>query len=268
MTAVTICSDFGAHKNLSLFPLFPHWFAMKWWTGCHGLHFFFWMLSLNQLFHALLSVSSRGSLVAHCFLPLEWYHLHIWGCWYFLHLDSSLCFIQLIFCMRYSAYKLNRQGDNTQPCTPFPIFKKPIVPCPVLLLLYSFLRRQVRWSGSVQFRCSVVSNSLWPHEPQHTRPPCPSPTPRVHPNPCPLNQWCRPTISSSVIPFSSCPQFFPASGSFQMSQLFASAGQSIGVSASVSVPSNEHRGLISFRMDWLDLLAVQGTLKSLLQHHS
>ena len=84
---------------------------------------------------------------------------------------------------------------------------------------------------------------------------------------------CHPTISSSVIPFSSCPQSFPASGSFQMSQLFTSGGQSIGVSASTSAststsaPTNEHPGLISFRMDWLDLLAVQGTLKYLLQHH-
>ena len=74
---------------------------------------------------------------------------------------------------------------------------------------------------SVQFGRSVVSNSLWPHEPHHTRPPCPSPTPRVHPNPCPLSRWCHPTISSSIIPFSSCPQFFPTSGSFPMSQLFA-----------------------------------------------
>ena len=87
----------------------------------------------------------------------------------------------------------------------------------------------------VQFSHSVVSDFLQPHEPQHTRPPCPSPTPGFHPNPCPLSQWCHPTISSSVIPFSSCLQSFPASGSFQMSQLFASGGQSIGVSASTSV---------------------------------
>ena len=89
--------------------------------------------------------------------------------------------------------------------------------------------------SSVQFSHSVVSDSLWPHEPQHARPPCPSPTPRVHPNPCPLSRWCHPTISSSVIPFSSCLQSFPASGSFQMSQLFASGGQSTAVSASTSV---------------------------------
>ena len=89
--------------------------------------------------------------------------------------------------------------------------------------------------SSVQFSRSVVSDSLWPHEPQHTRPPCPSLTPRVHPNPCPSSWWCHPTISSSVVPFSSCSQSFPASGSFQMSQLFASGGQSIGVSAVASV---------------------------------
>ena len=89
---------------------------------------------------------------------------------------------------------------------------------------------------SVQFSCSVMSKFLQPHEPQHTRPPCPSPTLGVHPNPCPLSQWCHPTISASVVPFSSCPQSFPASGSSQMSQLFASDGQSIEVSASTSVP--------------------------------
>ena len=91
--------------------------------------------------------------------------------------------------------------------------------------------------SSVQFSRSVVSNSLRPHEPQHARAPCPSPTPGVHPNPCPLSQWCHPTISSSFTPFSSCPASFPASGSFQMSQLFTSGGQSIGVSASTLVLS-------------------------------
>ena len=88
---------------------------------------------------------------------------------------------------------------------------------------------------SVQSSCSVVSDSLRPHEPQHTRPQCPSPTPGVHPNSCPLSQWCHLTISSSVVPFSSCPQSFPASASFPMSQLFTSGSQSIGVSASTSV---------------------------------
>ena len=119
-----------------------------------------------------------------------------------------------------------------------------------------------------QFSCSVVSDSLRPHESHHDRPPCPSPTAGVYPNPCPLSRWCHPTISSSVIPFSSCPQFLPASGSFPVSQLFAWGGQNIGSFSFSISPSNGHLGLISFRMDWLDLLAVQGTLKSLLQHHS
>ena len=88
---------------------------------------------------------------------------------------------------------------------------------------------------SVQFSRSVVSNSLWPHELQHAKLPCPSPTPGAYPNSCPLSRWCHPTIPSSVILFSSCPPSFPASGSFPMSQLFAWGGQSIGVSASTSV---------------------------------
>ena len=90
---------------------------------------------------------------------------------------------------------------------------------------------------SVQFSRSVVSNSLRPCESQHTRPPCPSPTPGVHSNSCPASQWCHPTILSSVIPFSSCPQSFPASGSFPMSQFCASGGQRIGASAWV-LPMN------------------------------
>ena len=97
-------------------------------------------------------------------------------------------------------------------------------------LLWVIIRK-----SAVQFSHSVVSDSLWPHRLQHSRPPCPSPTPRVYSNSCPLSQWCHPTISSSVIPFSSRFQSFPASGSFQMSQFFTSGGQSIGVSASASV---------------------------------
>ena len=89
--------------------------------------------------------------------------------------------------------------------------------------------------SSVQFSRSVISDSLRRHEPQHASLPCPSSTPRVHPNPCPLSWRCHPTTLSSVIPFSSCPQSFPASGSLPMSQLFASGGQSTGVSASTSV---------------------------------
>ena len=88
---------------------------------------------------------------------------------------------------------------------------------------------------SVQFSCSVMSNSLWPHESQHARPPCPSPTPGVYINSCPSSRWCHLAISSSVVPFSSCPQALPASGSFPMSQLFTWGGQSTGVSTSASV---------------------------------
>ena len=99
---------------------------------------------------------------------------------------------------------------------------------------------------SVQFSRSVVSNSLWPHELQHARPPCPSPTTRVHSNSHPLSRWCHQAISSSVVPFSSCPQSLPASESFLMSQLFARGGQSTGVSALTSLlPINTQ--------DWLSL---------------
>ena len=113
-----------------------------------------------------------------------------------------------------------------------------------------------------------MSNSLRTHESQHARPPCPSPTPRVHSDSCPPSQWCHPAISSSVIPFSSCPQSLPASGSFLMSQLFAWGGQSIGVSALASVlPMNTQDWPPLEWTGWISL-AVQGTLKSLLQHHS
>ena len=93
----------------------------------------------------------------------------------------------------------------------------------------------LKWFCSVQFSCSVVSHSLRPHESQHARPPCPSPTPGVCSDSCPSSRWCQPAISSSVVPFSSCPRSLPASGSFPTSQLFTSGGQSIGVSASASV---------------------------------
>ena len=105
------------------------------------------------------------------------------------------------------------------------------------------MHHQFSW---VQFSHSFVSDSLQPHGLQHARPPCPSPTPGVHPNPCPLSWWCHTTISSSVVPFSSCLQSFPASGSFQMSQFFASGGQSIRVSAPASV-------LLMNIQDWLHL---------------
>ena len=115
--------------------------------------------------------------------------------------------------------------------------------------------------SSVQFSCSVVSDSLRPHESQHTRPPCPSPSPGVHSNSPPSSRWCHPAVSSSVLPFSSCPQSLPASESFPMSQLFAWGGQSTGVSALASVlPKNtqgwsplERTGWISLHR-WRDLL--------------
>ena len=110
------------------------------------------------------------------------------------------------------------------------------------IFLYPSSQR-INWHETdlVQFSHSIVSDSLRPHELQHDRTPCPSPIPGVHPNPCPSSQWCHPTISSSVIPFSSCPQTFPASGSFPMSLFLASGGQSIGVSVSTSVlPMNTH----------------------------
>ena len=96
--------------------------------------------------------------------------------------------------------------------------------------------------SSVQFSRSVMSDSLRPHEPQHARPPCPSPTPRVHPNSCALSRWCHSAISSSVVPFSSCPQSLPASESFPMSQLFTWGGQSTGVSALASFLPKKSRG--------------------------
>ena len=131
-----------------------------------------------------------------------------------------------------------------------------------------FQRCQYRLQfSSVHFSRSVVSDSLRPHESQRARPPCPSPTPRVHSDSRPSSPWCHPAISSSVVPFSSCPQSLPASESFPMSQLFSWSGQSTGVSALASfLPKNTQDW--SFRMDWLDLLVVQGPLKSPLQHHS
>ena len=129
-------------------------------------------------------------------------------------------------------------------------------------------------SHTVEFSCSVMSDSLRPHEPQHTRPPCPSPTPRVHPNPRLLSRWCHPAISSSVIPFSSCSESFQASESFPMSQAFASGGQSIGVAASTSVLAMKVLAMNILDWfplgwtGWISLLSKGLTLKSLLQHSS
>ena len=129
------------------------------------------------------------------------------------------------------------------------------------LLMNWQISRQVRKQQleldmeSVQFNHSVMSNSLWPHGLQHARPPCPSPTPRVYPNSYPLSQWCHPTISSSVIPFSSGLQSFPTSGSFLVSQFFTSDGQIIGVSVSASVlPMNIQDW---FPVEWTDWISLQ-----------
>ena len=121
---------------------------------------------------------------------------------------------------------------------------------------FFFLAERVLYHSSVQFSHSVVSDSLRPHGLQHASPPCPSSTPRAYPNSCPLSRWCHPTISSSVVPFSSCPQSFPASGSFQMSQLFASCGQTTGVSVSTSVlPMNTRDWSPLGWTDWISLLS-------------
>ena len=122
--------------------------------------------------------------------------------------------------------------------------------------MQNFLKPQENIKRSIQFSCSVVSYSLWPHQLQDARPPQLSPTLRVHPNPCPLSRQCHTTISSSVIPFSSCPQSFPASGSFQMSELFTWGGQSIGVSGSTSVlPMNTQDWPPLGWTGWISLLS-------------
>ena len=121
--------------------------------------------------------------------------------------------------------------------------------------------------SSVQFSCWVVSDSLRPHESQHARPPCPSPSPGVHSNSCPSSQWCHPAISSSVVLFL-LPPIAPSIRVFSNESTRRMRWPKYWSFSFSIIPSKEHPGLISFRMDWLDLLAVQGTLRSLLQHHS
>ena len=160
---------------------------------------------------------------------------------------------------------------DSQEYYPTPKFK--CINFSVVSFLYSPTLMSVHdyWKNhsfdSVQFSLSVMSDSLRPHEPPHARLPCPSPTPGVHPNPCPLSQWCHPTISSCC-PLLHLPSIFPSIRVFSNeSALHIRWSKYWSFSFNIS-PSNEHPGLISFRMDLLDLLAVQGTLKSLLQHHS
>ena len=122
--------------------------------------------------------------------------------------------------------------------------------------------------SSVQFSCSVVSDALWPQESQHARPPCPSQNFGGQPNPCPSSQWCHPAMSSSVRPLLLLPPIPPSIRVFSNESTLRMRWPKFwSFSFSIS-PSSEHPGLICFRMDWLDCLAVQGTLKSLLQHHS
>ena len=134
-----------------------------------------------------------------------------------------------------------------------------------MVLVYSKWKKKLNHSiriRSDQISHSVMSDSLRRHESQHARPPCPSPTPGVHPDSHPWSQWCHPGISSSFVPFSSCPQSLPTSGSFPYeSALHMRWPKNWGFSLSFS-PSNEYPGLVSFRMGWLDLLAVQGTQES------
>ena len=149
MAAIAICSDFGAQKNKvsHCFHCCPS-ICMKWWEQMP------WSLfsecwALSQLFHSPLSPSSRGSLVPLCFLPLEWYHVHILGCCYFSIILITVCDSSSpAFRMMYSAYKLNKQNHNRQPCcTPFPVLNQSVVPCPVLTVAswpsYRFLRRKI-----------------------------------------------------------------------------------------------------------------------------
>ena len=124
--------------------------------------------------------------------------------------------------------------------------------------------------SSVQFSRSVMSDSLWPHEPQHAWPPCPSPTPGVHSDSCPLSQWCHPAISSHLIlchPLFLLPPIFPSIRVFSNDRVLCIRWPNYWSFSFRFSPSNEYSGLISFRIDWLDLLAVQGPLESLLQHH-
>ena len=149
---VTLCSNFGAQENkiCHCFLFFPNY--LPWSDGPDAMILFFWTLSFKPAFHSPLSPSSRGSLVPLCCLSLEWYHLHIWGCWYFSWKSWFQLVIQPAMCMRYSACKLNKWADNIQPWhIPFTILNQSVVPCPVLTVTfcpaYRFLRRQIRWSG-------------------------------------------------------------------------------------------------------------------------
>ena len=160
----------------------------------------------------------------------------IWGKFFYLY-DFPFPHLNNNTCLTKSVEKCNRKKYA----------KLFIAWCSTVLFIAMALYTQEAYLlhssfSSVQFSCSVMSNSLWPHESQHARPPCPSQTPGVHSDSRPLSQWSHPAISSSGIPFSSCPQSLPASETFPMSQLFAWGGQSTGVSASASFPPKKCQG--------------------------
>ena len=164
----------------------------------------------------------------------------------------------LVFRHYPSTFHIRRWGTTwILPATSLPL------PCthmlPVPLFFQQSLNHNLKLTlfSSVQFSRSVVSDSLRPHELQHARPPCPSPTPGVHPNSCPSSLWCHPAVSSSVVPFSSCPQSLPASESFSNESALRVRWPKYWSFSFSIIPSKEHQGLISFRMDWLDLLEVQ-----------
>ena len=181
--------------------------------------------------------------------------------YYSLGMNNITCYVYIIFCLSnnssltfwysFSYYECFCEHWCTNIC---------MRPC---FQIFGYLSRSGIVESynnfmfsSVQFSRSVMSNSLQPHGPQHARPPCLAPTPRVYSNSCPLSWWCHPTISSSVVPFSSCPQSFPASGSFPMSQFFTSGSQSIGASASASVLSMNIQGWFPLgRTGWISLLS-------------
>ena len=195
MGVVTICSDFGAPKYKACHCFHCFPIYLPWSDGTGCMIFVFWMLSFKPAF----------SLSYFTFINR-------------LFSSSSLSAIRVISSTYLSLLIF------------LPAILIPACASSSLSFRITFLQ-----FSSGQFSRSVMSDSLQPHESQHTRPPCPSPTPRVHPNSCPSSWWCHPAISSSVVPFSSCPQSLPASESFLISQHFSWGGQSIGVSASASV---------------------------------
>ena len=196
---------------------------------------------LNVRFVRFVHVAYDSNLL--CILPLKQY-MHIPQC------VCSLCYQLTSSCFLLEAER--HCCDHSCPEFCYRHAEASLV-CSLRMDYWVTIFNFIQFS-SVHFSHSVVYDSLWPHESQHTRPPCPSPTPRVYSNSCPSSRWCHPTISSSVVPFSSCPQSLPASGYFPMSQLFAWGGQSTGVSASASVlPMNTQDWSPSGWTGWISL---------------